>query len=267
MLNTFAAHRRRGLTLVELMISVAVLSMIVTALGMMARAVEISSEYNQSYGTTTQNARVTMDRIDRAVSQAYSNSSWPGVWITEDVVGNYNFPDTLVVWRPSGTAANPQGAPLAGELTIFCPDPAAPSQFVELTVPGNTTPLPSASNATAFKTFIDGLKTTAGVNKVQLTSLLYSAGVTGSATAKSGVRFVATMNPSDADFQTYPGVAWNTLPWPQGLCSQTMGLRQVWVRVELQLLPAGTWIFTGTAAQTPVPYFGSFVYSYALQKW
>ena len=91
------------------MLSVTILSFTVAALGMMSRAVEISSEYNQGYGTATQHARVTFDRLDRAINQAYSNSSWPGVWVTEDTVGTYNFPDTLVVWRPGGTPTNPQG--------------------------------------------------------------------------------------------------------------------------------------------------------------
>ncbi len=60
---------RSGLTLIELMLSVAILSFTVVALGMMLRAVEIANEYNMGYGTTAQHARVTMDRIDRAVSK------------------------------------------------------------------------------------------------------------------------------------------------------------------------------------------------------
>ena len=49
-----SAIHRRGLTLIELMISIMILSFTVAALGMMSRAVEISSEYNQGYGTATQ---------------------------------------------------------------------------------------------------------------------------------------------------------------------------------------------------------------------
>src|SRR5436853_3227574 len=94
---------RNALTLIELTISVAILSITVVALGMMARAVEISSEYNNSYGSATQHARVTLDRLDRAVNQACANKSYPGVWVMEDVVAGYNFPDTLIVWRPGNS--------------------------------------------------------------------------------------------------------------------------------------------------------------------
>src|SRR5436190_18075212 len=58
-----AVFGRRGLTLIELMISIMILSFTVAALGMMSRAVDISSEYNQGYGTATQHARVTLDRF------------------------------------------------------------------------------------------------------------------------------------------------------------------------------------------------------------
>jgi hypothetical protein len=261
-----SAFPRRGLTLVELMLSVTILSFTVAALGMMSRAVEISSEYNQGYGTATQHARVTFDRLDRAINQAYSNSSWPGVWVTEDTVGTYNFPDTLVVWRPSGTPTNPQGAPVVSELVLFCPNPSATNQLLEITVPGDTRTLPSPSNTAAFKSFIDGLKTASGANTVLLTNLIYTAAISGSAQPRAAVRFVVTLSPTDAQLATYPSVTWQNLPWPQGICSPTMGLRQVWVRTELQLIPGGTWTVTNTAGQQAVPYFGSSSFCYAVTK-
>jgi hypothetical protein len=253
----------------------------VVALGMMLRSVEIASEYNMGYGTTAQHARVTMDRIDRAVSQAnsiYSSSpkeDYAGTWTTEDVIGNYNFPDTLIVWRPpaSGTLADSQGIP-ASELVIFCPDPTTPNRLLEVTVPNDTRKAlpPPNGTASAFKSFIDGLKTESGVNQILLTDLVYTATISGSASPKAAVRFVVTMNPSSSDWRLYspqPGdppatKAFTDLPWSQSICSPNCGLRQVWVRTEIQLKPAGTWTVTSAAAETPVPYFGSSAYCYEI---
>jgi prepilin-type N-terminal cleavage/methylation domain-containing protein len=256
----------RGLTLVELLISIMILSVIVVSLGMMFRAVEISSEYNQGYGTATQHARVTLDRLDRAINQAYANTSYCGAWVTQNTVGSYTFPDTLVVWRPNGTPVNPSGPPLASELDIFCPDPAAANQLVEITVPSDTSTMPSPVSTATFKSYIDGLKSESGVNKVQLTNLLHTVPVTGSSQTFAAVRFVVQLSPSDASYSSYQsgGSTFQNLPWAQSVCSPNTGLRQVWVRTELQLMPGGTWVATNAAAEQAVPYFGSSAYYYEM---
>lgn len=252
------------MTLIELMISVTILSVTVAALGAMARAVQISAEYNESYGTATQNARVTFDRLDRAINQAYANKTYPGVWTTIDLIGGYDFPDTLVVWRPSGNPINPQGAPLASELVVFCPDPALPNRLLEITVPSDSRTMPSPSSPATFKTFIDGLKTATGAQKAQLTDLVRTTPVSGSPNPRAAVRFVVTRNPTDSEMLTYPSVAWMNLPWTQSICGPATGLRQVWVRTELQLMPSGQWVETNTAAQQAVPFFGSSAYCFEM---
>ncbi len=264
--------RRAGLTLVELLISITIITMTVGALGVMGRAVQIASEHNQSYGTATQHARVVLDRLARTVQQAHGNAAYAGAWVVEDVVGSYNFPDTLVVWHPATAAANPDGAPLASELKIFCPDPAAPGQLVEITVPGDSRAVPSPANAATFKTFIVGLKTAAGANKVQLTNLVRvaSASASGNSTTqqRGAVRFVVELNPSAAEWVSFEAgtTAWNDLSWPQGIAGPNSGMRHVWVRSEIQLLPAGDWHATGEAAKEPVPFFGSATFCYELQR-
>ncbi|HZZ29280.1 MAG TPA: prepilin-type N-terminal cleavage/methylation domain-containing protein [Pirellulales bacterium] len=265
--NRIQLRLRRGLTLVELMISIMILSVTVVALVMMFRAVEISSEYSQGYGTATQHARVTLDRLDRAINQAYANVSYCGAWIVSTTIGSYTFPDTLVVWRPaSGTPANSSGAPLASELDIFCPDPAAANQLVEITVPNDTSTMPSPSNAATFKSYISGLKTESGVNKVQLTNLLHTTAVTGSSQTFGAVRFVVQLSPSDASYSSYQSgsTTFQNLPWAQSMCSPSTGLRQVWVRTELQLIPYGQWLVTNAVAEQAVPFFGSCAYYYEM---
>jgi prepilin-type N-terminal cleavage/methylation domain-containing protein len=259
-----SALPRRGMTLIELTISVMILSVTVTALGVMARAVQISTEYNESYGNATQHARVTFDRLDRAINQAYANKTYPGVWTTADVIGSYDFPDTLVVWRPSGTPANPDGAPLASELVIFCPDASTPNRFLEITVPGDSRTMASPSSAATFKAFIDSLKTAGGAQKSQLTDLVRTTPISGSANPRAGVRLVVTRNPTDSEMSTYPSVAWMNLPWSQSICGPSTGLRQVWVRTELQLMPSGQWIETNAAAQQALPFFGSSTYCFEM---
>ncbi len=252
------------MTLIELMISVTILSVTIAAVGVLARAVQISAEYNEGYGTATQHARVTLDRLDKAINQAYANKTYSGAWTTVDVISSFDFPDTLVVWRPSGTPANPTGAPLASELVLFCPDPAAPNKLLEITVPGDNRTMPSPSGAATFKTFIDGLKTAAGAAKAQLTDLVRTTPISGSANPRAAVRFVVTKNPTDSEMLWYPSVTWMNLPWPQSICGPATGLRQVWVRTELQLMPYGQWIATNAAAQQAVPYFGSSTFCYEM---
>ena len=255
---------RGGFTLIELLLAIGILTMCLVALGMMARAVEISSEFNQGYGTAALHAQVTFDRISRAVTGTSSNANYAGTWVTQDTVGSWTFPDTLVVWRPSsGTPADPQGAPLANELVLFCPNPGVPNQLMEITVPADSRAVPSPSNASTFKSFIDGLKTESGVQKALLTDLMRTA--TDSANTLRGcVRFVVTMNPSDAEISSYRSgtTTWANVPWAQGIWSPNVGMRQVWARTELQLMPAGTWLVTNSSAQQPVPFFGSAAYCY-----
>lgn len=253
-----------GFTLIELLLAIGVLTMCIVALGMMARAVEISSEFNQGYGTAALHAQVAFDRIARAVTGASSNATYAGTWVTQDTVSSWTFPDTLVVWRPtSGTPANPDGAPLANELVVFCPNPSAPNQLVEITAPLDTRTVPLPSSTSTFKTFINGLKTGSGVQKTVLTDLMRTAADSSNA-VRGCVRFVVTLNPSDAEINSYGSgsTTWANVPWAQGIWSVNIGMRQVWMRSELQLMPAGNWLVTKSSAQQAVPFFGSAAYCY-----
>ena len=151
------------------------------------RSVQFANEYSQGYGTATQHARVA-HRPDRpAVQQAYGKSIYPGVWVTQDTDGQWTYPNTLIVWQPSGTPANPSGPPLVQELVIFCPDPNAPNDLVQLTVPGNTTTVPT-TNTPSFTSLINSLKTSSTANKVVLTNLLQVASVSGPAAERQRAR-------------------------------------------------------------------------------
>ncbi|HEV3416578.1 MAG TPA: prepilin-type N-terminal cleavage/methylation domain-containing protein, partial [Pirellulales bacterium] len=163
--------KRAGLTLIELTFAALIMAIIMGALAAAAHSVQLANEYGEGYGTATQHARTTFDRIDRTVNEAYGTLTYPGVWVLQDTDGSATFPDTVVVWHPSGAPANSAGPPLVQELTIFCPDPAALNDFDQITAPGDTRQAP-ATDPVALKTLIDGLKTSTTVNKVVLTNLV-----------------------------------------------------------------------------------------------
>jgi prepilin-type N-terminal cleavage/methylation domain-containing protein len=254
--------RRGGFTLIELLIAIGILTMTV-ALGMMARAVEISYEYNEGYGVAAQHARVALDRITKAVCGATHSSDYPGAWVTQDTLGSFTFPDTLVIWQPpSGTPVNSAGPPLANELLLICPDPSAANALVEITAPSDARTMPSpTTDAASFKTFIDSIKTESGIQKTQLTNLMRTAVPSGGAT-RGCLRFVATYNPTDAEISSYKAgtTTWSNLPWAQGFSSPNAGMRQIWIRTELQMMPPGVSLVTNASAKHTVPFFGSAAY-------
>ncbi|HEY2147926.1 MAG TPA: prepilin-type N-terminal cleavage/methylation domain-containing protein [Pirellulales bacterium] len=267
--RSIVSRRRCGLTLIELIFSALIMAMVAAALAAASHGVQLANESSQGYGTAAQHARVAIERIRQSVEGAIGNLNYPGLWVTQDTAGTWTYPNTLIVWQPSGTPANPAGPPLAQELTIFCPDPAAPSDLIQLTVPGDTRSVPT-TDATALKSFIDGLKTSSTANKIQLTTLLRVATPSGSvgaqASQQAAVRFVVTMNPSASDWAAYSGgkTAWSNLPWPQGIFGSSKGIRQVWVRTELQLMPGATWIDGNPGGEIPIPFLGSATLAYGI---
>jgi hypothetical protein len=255
------------LTVVELLFAVLIMAIVAASLQAMIGSVEIANDYSQGYGTATQHARVAFNRIDAAIHSAYGKSIYPGVWVTQDTDGQWTYPNTLIVWQPSGTPVNPAGPPLVQELVIFCPDPNQPNDLVQLTVPGNMTSVPTTSLG-AFTTLIDSLKTSSTASKIVLTNLLNVVSISGSSgvVSRPAVRFVVTYTPSAAAWSSYlsGSIAWGNLPWPQGMVSSAEGREEVWLCSEIQLVPGVTWTGENSAAATALPFLGSTCFSYVL---
>jgi prepilin-type N-terminal cleavage/methylation domain-containing protein len=265
-----AITSRRGLTLIELTFAVLIMAIVMGALAAASHAVQLANEYSQGYGTATQHARVAVDRIDRAVAEAYGTVNYPGVWVTQDTQGSWTFPDTVAIWHPSGSPVNTAGPPLVQELMIFCPDPSAPNNLVLLTAPGDTRQVP-ATDSVALKSMIDSLKTSGTVNKVLLTELVRVSLVSGGSTRgtvgqQAAVRFVVNMTPSATDWANYTAgkVTWSNLPWPLGIDGSNKGMRQVWLRSEIQLTPGVNWIIGNPAGEGAIPFLGSAVFCYSI---
>lgn len=263
-------HARRGLTLVEMLLAMSILGIMAGALTGLALAVRQSTTYVQGYGAATQHARVTLERLNLGVSQATATDQYPGAVVVYDQVNGVTFPDTLVVWRPNGTPANLAGPPLVQECVFYCPNPNNPYQFLEVTAPSDGRPIPlndAGLNTDAWRAAIKALATSSTSNVVLLTDLVRTGSADGT-TQRAAIRFVSDVRPTVAEWSAYQqGTAlWSNLSWPQGIMGATMGLRQVAIRAEIELLPleaAGTNDPTG---QLAIPFLGSSALTYTLHQ-
>ncbi len=255
------------MTLVELMLAMTITVMVVGAIGGLTRTVQQGFEYSEGYGIATQHARVALERIARNVRRATASSQFPGCIVVAESVDGERYPDTLVIWRPSGTAANPTGLPIFSELVVYCPNPADPSQLVEMTKPSDTQTVPAVSDEAAWQSAIDTFKKAAATQTVVLSGLLRTCSPSGgTANLRGAARFETCLRPSDVDWANYQAgtVTWMNLPWVQGLYGPKAGLRQTWVRMELQFVPGVDWVASNAAAGQAVPFFGSAALYYNL---
>ena len=247
------------MTLIELLIAISMMALMAASMGVVARTVQMTSEYTDGYATATQHARVTFERISRMVSQATASESFPGAAVFATTVGSWRYPDTLVVWHPTAAAANPTGMPLMRELVVYTPHPTDPSQLLEITAPADSRTAPALSNSSAWASELATLRTSNATNKTLLTDLLRTASATsGGNGLRAALRFEVELRPTAAEWTNFRAgtLAWENLTWVQDLYGSQTGLRQTWVRAELQLLPSGGAAATRTLRQ-PAPFFGS----------
>jgi prepilin-type N-terminal cleavage/methylation domain-containing protein len=257
--KTVRRARRRAVTLIELMIAVAVMALMASALGALSHAVKITSDYTEGTSNATQHARVALQRINRAVAQGFANESFPGTVAFADTVGSYTYPDTLVVWYPpSGTPVNPSGLPQFNEIVVFCPNPNSPNQLLEITSPSDTRTVPTPTDLTTWNTELTNMKTGTTSQLVLITDLLRTAPTTSGATSRAAVRFVVDLRPSAADWASYRAgtLTFANVPWVQTIYGSQTGLRQTWVHSELQLMP-GYNLSSDTTGQVTIPFLGS----------
>lgn len=254
---------RHGLTLVEMLLSLAVLAIIAVALAGLAKAVQMNSDYGEGHATVTQHARVVLERIERTVSEATASPSFPGVLALNTYVGSWRFPDTLIVWHPASgtTAVDPSGLPRFNELVIYYPNPLKPSQLLEVTLPNDTRVAPAVDSQSTWLAEVAKLSSSSSAEKVVLTDMLRTCLSSGSTTEglRGAVRFESRLRPSADEWSQYSAgtLAWKKLSWVQGISGWKTGLRQAQVRVELQLVPTGSTGLGSPESQPAVTFFGS----------
>ncbi len=179
------------MTLVELLVAMSLLVLVAGTLAGLTRTSQQGFEYCEGYGAATQHARVAIERIARTIYGATANEQFPGCLLIAETVNAWRYPDTLVVWRPSGTAAAPNGLPLYCELVIYCPHPNNPNQLVEITAPGDTRTVPAITDTATWQSQIAAIKISAQAKVVNLTGLLRScpiSTVSGAAARSSTLR-------------------------------------------------------------------------------
>lgn len=269
--KTRSGRGRRGLTLAELLVATTVVTIIVGGLGALAQTVETGNTYSNGRATATQHARVAIDRIERALHDAHVSPAFSGFLVISQQISPYTYPDTLVVWKPTGQPANPTGLPLRSELVIYRPNSSNPHQLLEITVRGDTTVVPAPSDQASWYSFLQTLPTSSYYEAVAITDLLRTAQPTSSGNsgaARGAVRFQAVLRPSDADWNAYKSgsVAWESLPWVQDIQGSQAGLRQAWCSFEIQLMPGPESFLRDPRGDSAMAFFGSAARYYELHK-
>ena len=111
------------------------------------------------------------------------------------------------------------------------------------------------------------MKASNSTQRVVLTTLMRTGSVTDLATTswRGAVRFETRLRPSQSEWDSYQDgtLAWDELSWVQGIYGSQTGLRQVWLRTELQLTAGET---ANAAAGQYVPSFGSAALYYEMHK-
>lgn len=262
---TRSSHHRRGLTLTELLIAGTIMAMLVAGMGSLVMTVHATNAFCRGQAVAAQHARVALDRIDRAVRTAHASREFPGCLVVNESISGYDFPDTLVVWSPSGAAADPLGLPHVSELALYCPDPASPNVLVETRAPGNSNICPAADDEAGWATLVSAIKANASSVKQELTDRLRTASASGSGPSdhRGCVRFEVLMSPSADEWAEYRAgtMGWKDMRWPLDYYSTQTGMRRVVCQCELQILPGDA-----TDGQAAAPFFGSATLTYELAK-
>lgn len=264
---------RRGMTLVELMMVSAVMSLLAATLAALASTVQVSNQQQLGRGLSIQHGQVAIGRIEHALRVATANEFFPGFIVVSETVNGSTFPDTLIVWKPDGTPVNEDGLPLVSELVVFTPADGSPNRLLELRDPYDTSEVPAVSATRDWLDLVTNLKSSADYegdsNAVVLTDLMRVAEVTSSTTrsiaTRGCVRFEQSLRPSDAEWRSYKAgsATWESLPWVQGIYGATSGQRQSLCRIELQLRPADLQL---NDKQIAIPFLSSAAIYYQLER-
>jgi hypothetical protein len=191
----------------------------------------MSHDHTYSRQTIMQHSRVVLNRMQRTVSNCHTSDEFPGVIVSL----RDGAPDRLIVWSPESSATNPDGLPLVNELIVFCPHPTEKNRLMEIRDADDSSSAPAYTETSAWSDLIDTIQDNADTDGVELTHLLDT--VTISSTTYGWIRFVSILQPSDAIMADYEAsnIAWEDVPWVQGIYSDSVGLRQVRCPIEMQL--------------------------------
>lgn len=272
-----ACRPGRGFTLAELLIAMTITSMLSVVLGGLVLAVETAWQYASGLEDATTQASAAVERIRYMVSHAgvYRTDERPttlGVAVIKRPAGTARIPDVLVVWsggRNGGLRDRgvQERLPRIDELVFYTCDARAPQRLLEITIPGNAQSVDLHDSD--FANTARQLLASNNAQPVLLCDRIRPSALTATGftdeTSVGNVRFESVQTPSDNNLaDPAPGsTEWYRLAWAQGIVGRDWGLRQMTLRIELQVetrpsAPSGT-----ATTTTAIPFFGSATYRYA----
>ncbi len=262
---------RRGLTLVELLMSMAISSILIVALAGIVTATQTAWKHTQGIEDSQAQVTAAFDRIKMMVSQAgiYQISGQTprvGLAVVSHPWNSIDIPNTLVVWTGGRNGGiSDQGTlkrlPNINELLIYTIDPNDPHNFVEIALPAVDASIDfnSSSFSSTIRSAIKSSSAESALlsNRVKSSQYVLSGNPWGPAVGN--IRFDLVKTPSDASLSgVSPGTsAWMNLPWPQGTASASSGLRQATVNYEIQFEVTERTSLNDVNSSTALPFFGS----------
>lgn len=266
---------RTGFTLIEMMISMSIVSFAAAVFGGLMLAITAAWDHSTAVEDSRRQAQTAMSRIKWMIQQSGTyrisgQSTQIGLAVISSNWGSYQAPACLVVWSGgSNGGMNSQGLqsrlPKASELVVYAPD-TNPSRLVEVTFPGSSTNVDFQASS-----FIDTLQTlmaSTSRRSILLCDRLHATSSQGSSSSIGNSRFEVVFSPTDSQISAVAlgSQGWNDLPWGQGLVAADCGLRTANVRMELLLDPDPKKITTDNGYSTAVPFLGSANRQYVYQR-
>jgi len=269
--------QRSGLTLVELLMSMAISSVLIVALGGIVTATQSAWIHTQGIEDSQAQVTATFDRIKMMVSQAgvYQVSGQPpqvGLAVVTHPWNYIDIPDTLIVWtggRNGGISDNGTltRLPKMNELLIYTLDPNDPHNLIEVALPDSTTEIDF--NSSSFKNTIrTAIKSNTAesallCNRFKNSQYLLSGTPLGPAAGNLFFEIIKTPSDSSLSGVTAGTSSWMNLSWPQGIVSASSGLRQVSVHYEAHIEILERTSLNDVNSTTALPFFGSCTRIYA----
>ncbi len=255
-------------TLVEVLIAATITTVVALVLTGLALGVQRTWSLTGSTNETLAQGRAALERIEYSVRRAgvYRLPGRPSRVGLAVVCHNFRrleLPDVLVVWcggREGDLSQTPvlERLPRLNELLVYTWDPDRPSHLVEIAF-DQTSPIDF--DGAFFDWQIRRLvRRSSAKRRVLLSDRLRSVvlpRVVSPRRVRVGlVRFELRRTPDDELLaELEPGSPeWFELPWAAGVVSETSGLRQATVRVELQLTAGPD---AGDSPSRSVPFFAA----------
>jgi len=260
-----------GLTLVELLMSMAISSILLVALGGIVTATQSAWIHSRGIEDSQSQVSAAFDRIKMMVSQAgvYQVSGQTpqvGLGVVTHTWNFYDVPDTLVVWTGGRNGGiSEQGTlarlPKMSEILIYTIDPNDKHNLIEVALPESNTDVDF--NSSSFKNLIhtainsDSAESALLCNRLKNSQFFLSGTPWGPAAGNLLFGIIKTPSDSSLSGVTVGTSNWLNLDWPQGTASASSGLRQVCVQYEAHIEIFERTSLNEVNSKTALPFFGS----------